>query len=216
MIIPLRKRKICTLAREKLLEHDAMHLPVRPKLFAKNLGILVQSFDPKDANISGFLMQVGNSFGIGYSKAIKSEGFQNFTVAHELGHYFIDDHPMAVLKSGQHFSHAGYISRDHFEQEADWFATEFLMPWNLIESLVSQSKRGFSSIKNVADQCQSSLLASAIRYAEVTDESIAAVVSHRGTVEFMTASKSFRQIPGIEWLRRGGFRSQDRSFSAIR
>jgi hypothetical protein len=48
MIIPLRKQKICTLAREKLLEHDAMHVPVRPKLFAENLGILVQSFDPKE------------------------------------------------------------------------------------------------------------------------------------------------------------------------
>jgi Zn-dependent peptidase ImmA (M78 family) len=195
MISRLRKLQICTLAREKLLEHDAMRLPVRPKLFAEKLGILVQPFDPKDTNVSGFLVQFGNSFGIGYSRAIKSEGFQNFTVAHELGHYFIDDHPIAVLKGGKHFSHSGYISKDRFEQEADSFATEVLMPWKLIESLISQNKRGLSSIKNLAAQCESSLLASAIRYTEVTDESIGVVVSHGGVVEFMTASQSFRHGP---------------------
>lgn len=204
MISRLRKREIRSLAREKLLEYDWMRLPVRPKLFAETkLGIVVQSFEPPNPSVSGFLMRIGNSFGIGFSKAIKSKGFQNFTVAHEIGHYFIDDHPLAVLKDGTHFSHSGYISKDRFEEEADAFATEFLMPWKLVEPLLNGSKRGFGSIKNLADQCESSLLASAIRYTEVTDEKVAIVVSYQGTVEFMTASESFRQIHGIDWLRRG-------------
>lgn len=88
-----------------------MHVPVRPKDFAQQLDIVVQPFCPPELDISGYLMQVGNSFGIGYSTAIRSVGFQNFTVSHELGHYFIDDHPAAILGGGKHLSRSGYISK---------------------------------------------------------------------------------------------------------
>jgi len=147
-------------------------------------------------------MQLGNSFGIGYSTAIRNEGFQNFTVAHELGHYFIDDHPLAILNDGKHFSRSGYISKDRFEEEADAFATELLMPWKLIEPVIRANTGGFGTIKAIADGCESSLLASAIRYTQVTAECVAVIVSHLGVVEFMTASISFKQIPGLDWLRK--------------
>jgi hypothetical protein len=203
MISRLRKLAIRDLARVTLLAHDAMYLPVRPKIFAEqNLDILVESFDPPHPSISGYLMQVGDLFGIGYSKAIRCEGFQNFTVAHEIGHYLIDGHAMALLKDGVHHSHSSYISKDPFEEEADAFASEFLMPWKLVESLLRGSDGGFASIQHLSDQCGSSLVASAIRYVEVTAEQVAAVVSYQGTVEFMTASPAFRQIPGIDWFHR--------------
>ena len=203
MISRHRKLAIRELARETLLAHDAMHLPVRPKIFAEqNLDILVEPFDPPHPSISGYLMQVENLFAIGYSKAIRCEGFQNFTVAHEIGHYCLDGHPLAILKNGAHYSWSGYISKDPYEEEADAFASEFLMPWKLVEALVKKGDGGFASIKSLADQCGSSLVASAIRYADVTEEQVAVVVSHLGSVEFMTASQPFRQLPGIDWLRR--------------
>ena len=109
-------------------------------------------------------MRQGNSFGIGYSTAIRSLGFQNFTVAHELGHYLIDDHPLAILGTGKHFSRSGYISNDRYEEEADAFATELLMPWKLIDPLIrARGGGGFGTIKAIADGSESSLLASAIR-----------------------------------------------------
>ena len=195
-------QQIQGLAREKLIEYGRMSLPVKPKDFACQLDILVQPFSPAQPDISGYLMQQGDSFGIGYSTAIRSEGFQNFTVAHELGHYFIDDHPRAILENGKHFSRSGYISKDRFEEEADAFATELLMPWKLIEPLIRANSGGFGTIKAIADGCESSLLASAIRYTQVTRECVAVIVSHLGLVEFMTASTSFKQIPDIDWLRK--------------
>jgi hypothetical protein len=123
-------------------------------------------------------------------------------VAHELGRYFIDDHPSAILGSGQHLSRSDYISKDRCEREADTFATELLMPWRLIEPLIRANVGGFATIKVIAGSCESSLLASAIRYTQVTEECVAAIVSHLGVVEFMTASISFKQIPGIDWLRK--------------
>lgn len=202
MIARLRLLQIQGLAREKLIQYDRMRLPVRPKEFAQQRDILVEPFSPPHPDVSGFLMQLGNSFGIGYSTAIRNEGFQNFTVAHELGHYFIDDHPLAILSNGKHFSRSGYISKDRFEEEADAFATELLMPWKLIEPIIRANAGGFRTIKAIADGCESSLLASAIRYTQVTQECVAVIVSHLGVIEFMTASTSFKQIPDLDWLRK--------------
>lgn len=202
MIARLRAHQIQSLAREKLVEHSRMCLPVAPIEFARQLEIIVQPFKPAQPDISGFLMQQGNSFGIGYSTAIRNVGFQNFTVAHELGHYFIDDHPLAILSTGQHFSRSGYISKDRFEEEADAFATELLMPWKLIEPIIRKGAGGFQTIKSIADGCESSLVASAVRYMQISKECVAVVVSHLGVVEFMAASDTFKQIPGLDWLRK--------------
>jgi len=203
MIERSRLKAIQRLAGTTLADNGLLSsLPVRPKEFAKNIGINVIPFHPTQRDISGCLMVAGNTFGIGYSTAIQNEGFQNFTVAHELGHYFIDDHPSAVLVDGKHFSRSGYISKDRYEREADAFAAALLMPWKLIDPILRRSAPGFEAIKALSDACESSLVASAIRYCEVTDECVAAVVSHRGVVEFMTASESFKQLPGIDWLRK--------------
>jgi len=203
MIARLRLKEIQSLARSKLVEYKSMQLPVNPKEFAREkLDILVEPFSTPKKDVSGFLMQLGNSFAIGYSTAITSKGFQNFTVAHELGHYFIDDHAMALLANGRHESRSGYISKDRFEEEADAFATEFLMPWVLVEPIIRANSGGFSTIKAIAEACESSLVASAIRYTQVTKECVAVVVSHDGIIEFMTASDSFKQIPGLDWLRK--------------
>jgi hypothetical protein len=204
MVTRQRQRAIQALARKVLIEHDAMHLPVVPKAFAaEKLSIQVESFDPTEPDISGFLMRMDDRFGIGYSTAIASKGFQNFTVAHELGHYFIDGHFEALLNEGLHMSRSGYISQDTYEREADIFATEFLMPWKLISPIATRSVQGFPAIKAIADQCESSIIASAIRYTSVAKEPVAVVVSHDGVIEFMSSSDSFRQMPGIRWLRRG-------------
>lgn len=204
MITKRREREIQTLARSVLTEHDAMTLPVEPILFAREkLGFEVQSFAPPKPDVSGFLMRSGDKFGIGYSTTIASVGFQNFTVSHELGHYFIDGHCDALLESGPHLSKSGFISQDRFEREADVFATEFLMPWKLIAPFLDRSNQGFPVIKSIADQCQSSIIASSIRYASVSKLPGAVIVSNNGVVEFMTASESFGYIPGVQWLRRG-------------
>ena len=61
MISRTRERLIQGLARKKLIEHQAMKLPVRPKEFAEiKLGMLVEPFDPPVCDISGFLMRVDN------------------------------------------------------------------------------------------------------------------------------------------------------------
>ena len=180
-----------------------MSLPVDPKALAKALDIEVHPFDFGERDISGCLMSVGSSFAIAYSTSIRSVGFQNFTISHELGHYLLPGHFEALLATGRHYSKSGYISNNHYEEEADTFAAELLMPWKLIEAEIRSKRPGFESIKTISENCQSSLLASTIKFCDHTSECVAAVVSYQGRVEFMSASESFKSIQGVTWLKRG-------------
>ena len=110
-------------ARTVVKEHDITALPVDPMAFAKSLNIKVVAKDPGYPGVSGMLLRVGNHFGIAYATHIDSIGFQNFSVGHELGHYFIPGHVDAVLADTQmHESRAGFRSVDRYEIEADHFA----------------------------------------------------------------------------------------------
>jgi len=62
----------------------------------------------------------GQNFGIAYATHIKSEGFQRFSIAHELGHYFLPGHIDAVLSDmDMHESRAGFTTGNKYEMEAD-------------------------------------------------------------------------------------------------
>ena len=66
---------------------------------------------PVSEGVSGMLLRHGNAFGILYSTFITSEGFQRFSVAHELAHYFLEGHVDHVLpEDGMHVSEAGFTS----------------------------------------------------------------------------------------------------------
>lgn len=109
---------------------------------------------------------------------------------------------MSILEEGEHFSRSGFISQDRYEREADTFAAGLLMPLVMISPLIKKSPAGFDAIRLLSESCESSLVASSIRYCEVTDECVAVVVARAGVVEFMVASSGFRRIPEINWLRK--------------
>jgi hypothetical protein len=54
---------------------------------------------------------------------------QRFNVAHELGHYYLEDHREALLQGISHSSTPGFICRDDFEREADEFAAAPALPF---------------------------------------------------------------------------------------
>ena len=72
-------------------------LPICPFSIAKKHGIEVAAKLSSDVGVSGFLMLLENKFGIMYATHIKNDGFIRFSVAHELGHYFLPGHPNALF-----------------------------------------------------------------------------------------------------------------------
>ena len=69
------------------------------------------------------LARYGNSLGILYDSTIPNEGFQRFSIAHELGHFLVEGHLDHIpFVDGAHRIRAGYITEDLCEREADCLA----------------------------------------------------------------------------------------------
>lgn len=115
-------------------------MPINVGKIAKDLGITVL-FEPNDDDVSGFLLRdvKKNKTVIGVNES-HHPNRQRFTIAHELGHYFLHDY------EGFHFDrqNRGLQLRKQFrdknsssgtdieEKEANLFAAELLMPEEFI------------------------------------------------------------------------------------
>lgn len=197
---------------EKLAGDEGItSFPVDVIEIANKHQIIVEAIQEVEVGVSAVLLRDGDCFGIFYSTAIQSPGFQRFSIAHELGHYFLEGHidQIPFDESGFHTSRAGTFSRDVFEQEADNFASGLLMPARLFKRALNNFEDGLAGIKGLADLCQTSLTATAIRYAELTDAACAVIVSTGKTVDFACMSQAMKNFSGLIWLRPGDLLPKD-------
>lgn len=201
----LQRLKFAKQRGEALLAEEGLtSLPIDPFEIAARRDIVVQAKPDVVSGVSGMLLRHGNSFGILYASDISSEGFQRFSVAHELGHYFLDGHIDHVLpKDGIHTSQAGFASQDPYEREADSFAVGLLMPAKLFRRLIGQRTLGLSDIESAAEACKTSLTATAIRYVELTDDAIAVIVSTGSTIDYCIMSEAMKSLRDLTWFKRG-------------
>jgi Zn-dependent peptidase ImmA (M78 family) len=183
-------------------DHELTSLPVDPFAVAKKADIEVYEKSSKPG-VSGMLLRVGDLFAIAYATHVSSEGFRRFSVAHELGHYYLPGHVDHIIGAdGVHESRAGFASGDRYEKEADQFAVGLLMPRAPFKRVLQSAGDGLGAVERMASVCRTSLTATAIRLAELTDDAVAVVVSNPDEIEFCAMSKSFRSL-GITWLKRG-------------
>ena len=180
-------------------------LPIDPFAIAESRGIVVKAMESATPGISGFLMKSGDAFGIGYANRIKNQGYINFTVSHELGHYFIPGHVEKLFStgSGTHLSRSGFIATDPCEREADFFGASLLMPTGLFREATRTAGQGFPAIERLAGQCVTSITATAIRFSGLSDDAVAVVVSSNGVVDFCCLSPVLQEFNGITWMRHG-------------
>ena len=153
-------------------------LPICPFRIARERSIAVEPKDSNRPGVSGFFIKTGNMFGIQYATHIKNEGFIRFTVAHELGHYFLPEHPEYLFqgRDGIHESTSGFISDDFYEKQADYFAKELLMPQDLFLTALRESGVGFPAIMLLASKCKTSITATAIRFAGLAEDPVAVII----------------------------------------
>ena len=145
-----------------------------------------------------------NSFGILYAAHTGIEGFERFSVGHELGHYFLDGHIDHVLpKNGSHTSHGGFVSADPYELEADHYSAGLLMPSTLFRQALNKRRPGLKSVEFMAGLCKTSLTATAICCAALTDDAVAVIVSTANVIDFCFLSDAMKSLPQLTWLRKG-------------
>jgi len=184
-------------------EHAVTSLPVQPIAIAERLGIEVLGKPASSGGVSGMLIRYGNQFCIAYATHISSSGFRRFSIAHELGHYFLEGHVDAIFADGSvHESRAGFVSTLEYELEADHFAARLLMPNALFSAALRHAGEGLVAVESLANTCETSLPATAIRYTECTREPVAIVISTGNSIDFCFMSSALREIEGIDWIRK--------------
>lgn len=203
----LRQARLC--GEETAVEFGFTALPVDPFEIAQKVGITVQAKPDTAIGVSGMLLKHGNNFGILYATHIDSEGFQRFSVGHELGHYFLPGHMDAVLKNGVHESRAGFASHDPYEMEADQFSAGLLMPRKLFTPAMRHAGEGLAAIEHLANLCKTSLTSTAIRYVQCSSDPVAIVISHGSNIDYCFMSDTLKEVDGIDWIRKREAISKD-------
>jgi hypothetical protein len=143
-------------------------------------GRITISFGPYGDAFDGMLEHRGGRFHIycslgrlGRPEAPRAR----FTLAHELGHYYIDEHrcALASARCPAHRSLCDYESSNRAEQEADHFAANLLMPRARFLAAAGAAAPGLAGIGSLAETFATSLTSTAIRYA-ACDAAACAVV----------------------------------------
>lgn len=189
---------------DKLLQELGIDsLPVDPFAIAERLGIALQAMPSRMGGASGMLIHVAGQFGICFPTHIESEGFKKFSVGHEIGHYRLPGHVEAVLDEyGQHVSAAGFRSSSRYELEADHFAAALLMPTRLVSPILKKAVDGLKAVEAIANECETSLEAAAVRYAQLCPDPVAVVRSQGTTIDYAFMSSSLQDFDGLDWIRR--------------
>lgn len=131
-----------------------------------------------------------------------------FTLAHELGHYFIDEHRNALTSGqvGPHSSYCDFRSKNPVEREADCFASNLLMP----PSRVARELRGrdisLASALHLAANFSTSRTSAALRLVGLDRAPCALVLWQDGRFLWKRLSES---------ARRAGLRSRLADASSI-
>ena len=193
-------------AGEVIDERRITTLPVDPIAIARSLDIEVTPKPARTEGVSGMFLRVGNAYAIAFATHIDNVGFQNFSVAHELGHYFLPGHIDAVLADGDvHKYRAGFASGDRYELEADHFAAGLLTPQKLFTVAMGRTGTGLSAIEALAVLCKTSLTATAIRYTQCTADPSAIVLSTGKQINYCFMSDTLKEVEGLDWIRKRDF-----------
>jgi Zn-dependent peptidase ImmA (M78 family) len=162
-----RKQEIADLAQIVADEHFPAGR-VDPTVIARNKNVTLSYGHYEDA-FDGLLEHQSGTFHIYCNLdrlSIQSSPRARFTVAHELGHFFIDEH-RAALASGRspgHGSFTDYESNNMVEQEADHFAANLLMPQVRFIRSATAKTFGMAAVLALADEYGTSVTSTSVRY----------------------------------------------------
>ena len=194
-------------ARDILRELSIQDLPIDPRHIAAELGIVIWESELPET-CDGILMQVENAWGILVNTRIRFKTRQNFTIAHEIGHYMLErntarsyslDEQLNAMRAmtQECDTEEGRLQKKTYllsEQRANLFAVELLMPSPIfLADAASLQQVGLPAIAELASQYGTSLTSTAIRYTRLSDHVCAIVFSENGIIRYFAYSNGFRK-----------------------
>ena len=200
-------------ALEVLRGSSQRSLPVDLEKVAEEHSITLVAKPRDAAGVSGMLLKQGDNFAIIYNTNIDNSGYQRFSIAHEFGHYFLPGHIDGLLSEQD--VHISGSTNSRYEKEADKFAANLLMPKSLLPSWVRKSTPTLGQIVKLADLCDVSVEASALRVLSLTGTPMAVARLDNGVIEYCMMSGAFKQIENLVWIKGGKDAPRDAVSSAF-
>ena len=124
---------------------------------------------------------------------IRHVGQRRFAIAHELGHMELQHSPGAPTECGEKQFILWYKSQNSNEVEANLFAAELLMPSDMFCRRLERTLPSFDLIERLADEFQTTMTATAVRYVDLCEEQCALVFSTDGKVVWTRRSPGFHR-----------------------
>ena len=187
----MKNHKVDELANE--IASDYQTEIIDPILIAQNERIVVAPGEfPKGFMGKLEFLREKNRFIIFYNSntSIYSTVRIRFSIAHELGHYFLPEHRQLILEN--RFNNLGYGKHDLtnlIEKQANQFASTLLLPSRFLkEFLKSKPSFTMNDILDFANTKNTSLETTIIKVLEKTDQKVVLVVTENNKIVYTVHS----------------------------
>lgn len=193
-ISKIRKKDLALLA-EFIANEYCSGFYISPEIIADKSDIICVKSD-YETFFDGMLEHDSGKFCIylnDHSKYDLSVPRLRFSFAHELGHYFIDEHRNALINgiSLHHQSFYRLTQKNLIELEADYFAANLLMPANLFLDFIAEKSFSYNLINNLSSGFGTSLSATLLRYIEIGNHPIMVVYAKNNIIQYYWCSTDF-------------------------
>ena len=130
------------------------------------------------------------------STTIKDPRRKRFSIAHELGHFELHKtHRGLSICTGKDIdAESGQKQAHELENEANEFASAFLMPQVFFAPLCEKDQPSISFVSSLANDFQTSLTATALRYLKFCNEQVVIVYSKDNRIRWFQGSPDFETL----------------------
>ena len=192
--------KNAELAETVLKSLGMWRIPVDPFAIAKKEGIFLcpdnygDSFDGRIEYYPDF-----NEFCLFHQQSgqFRSEERVRFTIAHELGHFYLPEHRNSLKSLDWHNCITDFTSRDPRESEADEFAADLLMPMELFRRELDRFRQGWCDLDDLftlSKRLGASRTSTARRYCESDREGCTIFFSMNGVILWNSFSQDMKYL----------------------
>jgi hypothetical protein len=186
-------------------------MPIDPLHIAKEEGIEVLPGDyddciegrieyHKENGIGQFYLMYGNA-----KLPFRPDGRVRFSIAHELGHFYLTEHRKYLLSGRFHNSVTDFVSTEPWEREADKFAASLLMPTEMFRDQV-RDRADFLTLQDLSNLAsnvfQTSLTSTVRRYVDMNFEPCCMVMAEKGVIKWSKSSEDMRK-QALGWTNSG-------------
>ena len=173
-------------AREFVRKVNSSAIPVSVEAYAKELGARIKYESDMQDGEDGCSTEFNGKLIIAVNARTLPQR-QRYTICHEIAH--------AVLGlPTEHEGASGGWRKHPNEMLCDTFAAELLLPFDKFKPLVEEETPGFSAVSSLAEAFEASLAATASRFAFVTGEPLAYILSEGGKIKYCARSRAFRDL----------------------